>query len=154
MMQAVKTVGSTGLVKSGQFEGEAVYALRRELEKGIRSAKNGEVYSVEEAWEEIDKIQGMERRKKYKVLLSKDALMDIKETKQYILTTFKYRGYAENFSKKIKKAIQQLDTFPTGYGNTGYKIEGLEVYYRPYGTYLIFFVVENEVVIVIRSYKL
>ena len=44
----------------------------------------------------------MEKAGKYKVLLSKDALTDIKQTKKYILTTFKYREYAENFSKKIK----------------------------------------------------
>jgi hypothetical protein len=40
--------------------------------------------------------------------LSKDALADIRETKKYILTTFKYREYAENFSQKIKKAIKEL----------------------------------------------
>ena len=39
----------------------------------------------------------MEKPSKYKILLSKDALADIKETKEYILTTFKYREYAENF---------------------------------------------------------
>ena len=30
--------------------------LYRELEKGIQSMKNGEVYTIEQAWEEIDKI--------------------------------------------------------------------------------------------------
>lgn len=38
--------------------------------------------------------------KKYKIVISKDALLDIKSTKKYILDTFKYREYAENFSKK------------------------------------------------------
>ena len=31
-------------------------ALYCELEKGIQSMKKGEVYTIEEAWEEIDKI--------------------------------------------------------------------------------------------------
>lgn len=31
-------------------------ALSQELEKGVQSMKNGEVYTIEEAWEEIDKI--------------------------------------------------------------------------------------------------
>lgn len=87
------------------------------------------------------------------MLLSKDALADIKEIKEYILITFKYRGYAENFSKKIKKAVQQLNVFPAGYRKTGYRIEGLEVYYRPYSTYLIFYVVKEKEVIVIRILK-
>ena len=47
----------------------------------------------------------MEKTSKYKILLSKDAIADIRESKKYILTTFKYREYAENFSGKIKKAI-------------------------------------------------
>ena len=38
-------------------------------------------------------------------------LEDIKSTKKYILDTFKYREYAENFSKKIKKAIKELGSF-------------------------------------------
>ena len=62
----------------------------------------------------------MEKPSKYKILLSKDALVDIKETKKYILTTV---------------------------------IEGLEIYFKPYSTYLIFFVVEEDTVTVIRVLK-
>ena len=50
----------------------------------------------------------MDKPKKYKIVLSKDALQDIKSTKTYILQTFMYREYAENFSKKIKSAIKGL----------------------------------------------
>ncbi len=82
--------------------------------------------------------------------MSKDALADIGDIKKYILTTFKYRGYAENFSKKIKKAIRELETFSTDYKNTGYKINGLEVYFRAYNTYLIFLIAEKDTVRVIR----
>ena len=95
----------------------------------------------------------MDNPKKYKVLISNDALLDIKSTKRYILDTFKYREYAENFSKKIKKAIKELSSFPTGYEETGYVIEGLSIYFRPYSTYLIFFVVEDTTVTVIRVLK-
>ena len=95
----------------------------------------------------------MEKTSKYKILLSKDALADIRETKKYILTTFKYREYAENFSRKIKKAIKELNVFPTGYESTGYVIEGLEIYFKPYSTYLIFFVVDENTVTVIRVLK-
>ncbi len=95
----------------------------------------------------------MQKPIKYKVLLSKDALKDIKETKDYILTTFKYREYAENFSEKIKKAIKELIIFPTGYESTGCVIEGLEIFFKPYNTYLIFFVIEGYTVTVIRVLK-
>ena len=77
----------------------------------------------------------------------------LNQQKKYILDTFKYREYAENFSKKIKKAIKALDSFPKGYEATGYVIEGLSVYFKPYSTYLIFFVVEDSTITVIRVLK-
>ncbi|MDD3252882.1 MAG: hypothetical protein PHV18_10000 [Lachnospiraceae bacterium] len=40
----------------GYTKNDAINALRKELEKGIKSIKNGDVYSIEEAWDEIDKI--------------------------------------------------------------------------------------------------
>lgn len=45
---------------------------------------------------------------KYKVLITDIAKEDIKEKKKYILRNFKYREYAEYFSRKIKKAVQEL----------------------------------------------
>lgn len=95
----------------------------------------------------------MDKPKKYKIILSKDALLDIKNTKTYILQTFMYKEYAENFSKKMKSAIKSLDPFAEGYEKTGYTIEKLEIYYKPYSTYLIFFAVEDTTVIVIRVLK-
>lgn len=85
--------------------------------------------------------------------MSKDALQDIKSIKTYILQTFMYREYAENFSRKIKSAIKALDSFAEGYEKTGYIIDGFEIYYKPYSTYLIFFVVEDMTVTVIRVLK-
>ncbi len=82
-----------------------------------------------------------DKPKKYKIVISKDALLDIKSTKKYILDTFKYREYAENFSK------------PKGYEATGYVIEGFSVYFKPYSTYLIFFVVKDSTITVIRVLK-
>lgn len=40
----------------GYTEQNAFDALYQELSKGVQSKKNGEVYTVKEAWEEIDKI--------------------------------------------------------------------------------------------------
>ena len=41
--------------KNYQYK-DALEALYQELARGIQSSKKGEVYSIEEAWEEIDKI--------------------------------------------------------------------------------------------------
>lgn len=61
---------------------------------------------------------------KYRVLITQIAKEDIKEKKKYILRNFKYREYANNFSKEIKKAVQDLGTLPTGYGTIGFQYRG------------------------------
>ena len=35
---------------------EAIKAIRSELEKGVESVERGSVYTIEEAWKEIDAI--------------------------------------------------------------------------------------------------
>ena len=35
---------------------DAFDALHKELAKGVQSMKNGEIYTVEDAWEKIDRI--------------------------------------------------------------------------------------------------
>lgn len=40
----------------GYTEQDAFNALYEKLAKGVQSMKDGEVYTIEEAWEEIDKI--------------------------------------------------------------------------------------------------
>lgn len=47
---------NTGSQNSGYTEQDAFDALYKELAKGVQSMKNGNVYTIEEAWEEIDKI--------------------------------------------------------------------------------------------------
>lgn len=44
------------LIISEEEKKEALQELCKELEKGIWSLKNERTYTVEEAWEEIDKI--------------------------------------------------------------------------------------------------
>lgn len=89
----------------------------------------------------------------YKIVLSRDALDDISSIKKYILNNFGYREYAEKFSKKIKEAIQKIKLFPKSYKKTEYSIEGLDVYFKPYDTYLIFFVINESTITIIRILK-
>ena len=76
--------------------------------------------------------------KKYKVVIAQSGKLDVKEKKKYILQQFKYREYAENFSKKIKKAVLALDTLPTGYNTTGFRYRGYDIYMKPCESYLLF----------------
>lgn len=55
-LAAVNTSKMTGNRDVRYTEQDAFDALYQELEKGIQSMKNGDVYTIEEAWKEIDKI--------------------------------------------------------------------------------------------------
>ena len=89
----------------------------------------------------------------YTINISKDALNDIASIKRYILNTFKYHEYAQNFSIKIKKSIQKLKLFPRANKKTEYSIEELDIYYKTCDTYLIFYVVRDQTITVIRILK-
>lgn len=56
MALTAQTIQNINLVETEHSEKAAIGALYDELAKGVQSIKNGEVYTVEEAWEEIDKI--------------------------------------------------------------------------------------------------
>ena len=56
MAPVTQPVKSTDLLKTEYSEKNAIDALYDELSKGIKSLKKGDVYTMEEAWEEIDQI--------------------------------------------------------------------------------------------------
>ena len=56
MSPVTQAISTNELAKTEYSERSAIGALYDELSKGIESLKKGEVYSIDEAWEEIDKI--------------------------------------------------------------------------------------------------
>ena len=92
------------------------------------------------------------RNKKYQVVIAESAKRDVAEKKNYILEHFEYHQYAEDFSQKMKKAISQLDTFPTGYAVTDFQYRGYKIYLKPQSGCLIFYTVveETDTVTVLR----
>ena len=87
--------------------------------------------------------------KRYKVVMAQSGKMDVMNKKRYIIEKFKYRDYAQSFSAKIKKAAQELDTLPTGYGTTGFQYRGYGIYMKPNSNHLLFYTVDDEKMIVI-----
>jgi Plasmid stabilisation system protein. len=80
---------------------------------------------------------------RYKVVITKSGIQDIKEMKTYILEHFKYRSLAENFSSKMKKLLKSLDTFPESHQPTGFYYRGYKIYFKPRNTYLTFYTVSD-----------
>ncbi len=56
MAPEAQSIIKNNVINCNYSEQDAIYALHAELEKGIQSMKNGKVYTIEEAWEELDKI--------------------------------------------------------------------------------------------------
>lgn len=95
----------------------------------------------------------MDEPKQYKVSISAMAVADIKNIRQYILDTFCYEAYAKDFFSKIADAIEKMNVFPLAYPRTGFVIEGYEIFFRPWKSYLIFFIVHEDEVRIIRVLK-
>ena len=72
-------------------------------------------------------IMCMQRVKQYRVGLSTAAMKDIERTREYIFVHFKYRSYAENYLKEIKKAVLGLAVFPEGYEQTEFNVKVSQV---------------------------
>lgn len=81
---------------------------------------------------------------KYKVVIAQSGRHDIEAMKKYILAHFKYKELAENFSRKMKKAIKTLDVFPGSHKSTGFEYRGYIIYLKPYNSYLLFYVVNES----------
>lgn len=86
--------------------------------------------------------------KKYKVVIAQSGKMDIINKKRYIIEKFKYREYAQNFSAKVKKAVKELDTLPTGYDTTGFQYRGYDIYMKPNNNHLLFYTIDEEKMVV------
>lgn len=56
MAPATQVIKTNECTKTEYSEKTAIDALYDELSRGIKSLKNGDIYTIDEAWEEIDKI--------------------------------------------------------------------------------------------------
>ena len=56
MALTVQAIPNKNIIETEYSEKAAIGALYDELVKDVQSMKNGEVSTVEEAWEKIDKI--------------------------------------------------------------------------------------------------
>lgn len=55
-MTTVQTIQNNTSIETDHSENAAINTLYDELAQGIQSMRNGQVFTVKEAWEEIDKI--------------------------------------------------------------------------------------------------
>ncbi len=80
----------------------------------------------------------------YKLRETREAIDDVARTAEYLAKTLKNPKAALNFLNKYDKEIQRLETFPFGYKGIGFEYRGYEIRLKPFDTYNIFFVVDEE----------
>ena len=122
----------------------SIDTLLQKIDEAIDDIEQGRVQSLEDAWQEIDAIQWHNMFKKYKVQIASSGKHDIALMKKYILQKFKYREIAENFSKRMKKNLSSLDTFPSGHSATEFSYKGYIIYLKPRNTYLVFYIIDEN----------
>lgn len=68
----------------------------------------------------------------------------MRRMKEYILRTFCYRKLGKSFTRKMRKAVEKLKIMPMGYEAIDFQYKGYKIYFKPYMTYLFFYIVEES----------
>ena len=81
---------------------------------------------------------------KFEVMLTDRAKNDIADKKRYILENFRYKEYADNYSRSMRDAVNSLEVFPKGFVDTGLSYRGYEIYLKPMNDHLVFYTVDEN----------
>lgn len=82
--------------------------------------------------------------KRYKVVIAQSGNTDVKNKKSYIIQTFRYREYAENFSARMKKAAEELAIFPAGNQPMDFNYRGYDIYMKAQNNHLLFYTIDDD----------
>lgn len=91
----------------------------------------------------------------YDILESDESIQDIINFAIYIKLKLKNPKAADDFLDAYDSEAESLKAFPKRYHNTFLKYRGYKIRIKPFGTYNIFFVVDDvkRVVIILRVLK-
>ena len=80
----------------------------------------------------------------YEVVETDEAIEDIINFAAYIKGKFKNQQAIDNLLNNYNKQVQSLMAFPTGYRGISVGYRGYEIRIKPFDTYNLFFVVNEE----------
>lgn len=91
----------------------------------------------------------------YRVVMTKEALEDVSNLADYILDAFENKKAADDFLDAYDRQVGILSTFPTGYRGISMEYRGYEIRLKPFDTYNLFFVVDDEIgqIVILRLLK-
>jgi plasmid stabilization system protein ParE len=84
-----------------------------------------------------------------------EVLDDVVNFAVYIKRHFASQQAVDNLYAAYEKQVKSLATFPTGYRGISIEYRGYEIRMKPFGTYNIFFIVDeqNQRVVILRLLK-
>lgn len=80
----------------------------------------------------------------FKIRETQEAVKDVTNFAVYMIEKFENPIAASDFLMNYDKEVQQLKTFPFGYRGISFEYQGMEIRLKPYDTYNIFFVIEQD----------
>lgn len=91
----------------------------------------------------------------YKVVVTQEALEDVSNLANYMIDIFKNQKAADDFLNDYDRQVQFLSTFPIGYRGISIEYRGYEIRLKPFDTYNLFFVVDDEIgqIVILRLLK-
>ena len=91
----------------------------------------------------------------YSLKESEEAIGDVTNLAAYMIKEFKNQKAAIAFLDGYDEAVQILGDFPFGYRGISFEYRGYEIRIKPFGTYNIFFIVDNveDTIYILRVLK-
>ncbi len=91
----------------------------------------------------------------YKVVTTQEALEDVSSLAIYMIDTFKNQKAADDFLDAYDRQVKVLSAFPIGYRGISIEYRGYEIRLKPFDTYNLFFIVDDEIgkIVILRLLK-
>lgn len=91
----------------------------------------------------------------YSLRETEEAIGDVTKLAAYMIKEFENHKAAIAFLDRYDEAVQILGHFPFGYQGISFEYRGYEIRIKPFGTYNIFFIVDNveDTIYILRVLK-
>lgn len=81
---------------------------------------------------------------RYNIMETNEVIQDVINFAYYMIDKFQNKKATEDFLDAYDDEVSGLDMFPNGYRGIGLEYRGYEIRIKPFDTYNIFFVVNEE----------
>lgn len=81
---------------------------------------------------------------KFRIQQTEEAIADVSHMAAYMIETLHNQNAANDFIANYQRQIELLQTFPLGCRGIQYHYHGYQIMQKSFGTYSIFYIVDNS----------